>query len=157
MLPHAQAVDAVPSTETITRATIVASAVLLAALVAIAAVSLPGSPIQQKPTLGLDLLYRKQFYDTLINDYFDGNRTIVVTTHQVEELGLAVLPTAFAMMLNVWLIQRSGAVFRPGTCPGGPYAGTSRLKPAGGPFHRGLYIIGLRKGDDALKAEPDLG
>src|SRR5262249_38335767 len=42
--------------------------------------------VLDEPTLGLDLLYRKQFYDTLINDYFDGNRTIIVTTHQVEEL-----------------------------------------------------------------------
>jgi ABC-2 type transport system ATP-binding protein len=39
-----------------------------------------------EPTLGLDLLYRKQFYDSLLNDYFDRNRTIIVTTHQVEEL-----------------------------------------------------------------------
>lgn len=42
--------------------------------------------VLDEPTLGLDLLFRKQFYDTLINDYFDGNRTIVVTTHQVEEI-----------------------------------------------------------------------
>jgi ABC-2 type transport system ATP-binding protein len=42
--------------------------------------------VLDEPTLGLDLLYRKQFYDTLLNDYFDGNRTIVVTTHQVEEV-----------------------------------------------------------------------
>src|SRR5205085_11429170 len=33
-----------------------------------------------------DILYRKQFYDSLLNDYFDGTRTIVVTTHQVEEI-----------------------------------------------------------------------
>ena len=39
-----------------------------------------------EPTLGLDILYRKQFYDSLLNDYFDRNRTIVVTTHQVEEI-----------------------------------------------------------------------
>ncbi len=39
-----------------------------------------------EPTLGLDLLYRKQFYDVLLNDYFDHDRTIVVATHQVEEL-----------------------------------------------------------------------
>src|SRR5438445_4001157 len=39
-----------------------------------------------EPTLGLDILYRKQFYDSLLNDYFDGTRTIVVTTHQVEEV-----------------------------------------------------------------------
>lgn len=39
-----------------------------------------------EPTLGLDILYRKQFYDSLLNDYFDGRRTIVVTTHQVDEI-----------------------------------------------------------------------
>jgi len=42
--------------------------------------------VLDEPTLGLDLLYRKQFYDTLLNDYFDRSRTIVVTTHQVEEI-----------------------------------------------------------------------
>ena len=42
--------------------------------------------VLDEPTLGLDILYRKQFYDTLLNDYFDGQRTIVVTTHQVEEI-----------------------------------------------------------------------
>src|SRR3954453_18553773 len=42
--------------------------------------------VLDEPTLGLDLLFRKQFYDSLLNDYFDRNRTIVVTTHQVEEL-----------------------------------------------------------------------
>ena len=38
------------------------------------------------PTLGLDILYRKQFYQNLLEDYFDENKTIVVTTHQVEEI-----------------------------------------------------------------------
>ena len=42
--------------------------------------------VLDEPTLGLDILYRKQFYDALLNDYFDGDRTIVVTTHQVEEV-----------------------------------------------------------------------
>lgn len=42
--------------------------------------------VLDEPTLGLDVLYRKQFYDTLLNDYFDHKRTIVVTTHQVEEV-----------------------------------------------------------------------
>ncbi|HXH95123.1 MAG TPA: ABC transporter ATP-binding protein [Thermoanaerobaculia bacterium] len=42
--------------------------------------------VLDEPTLGLDLLYRKQFYDSLLNDYFDRTRTIVVTTHQVEEI-----------------------------------------------------------------------
>lgn len=42
--------------------------------------------VLDEPTLGLDILYRKQFYDALLNDYFDRTRTIVVTTHQVDEL-----------------------------------------------------------------------
>src|SRR5476649_1399097 len=42
--------------------------------------------VLDEPTLGLDILYRKQFYDTLLNDYFDKTRTIIVTTHQVEEI-----------------------------------------------------------------------
>jgi ABC-2 type transport system ATP-binding protein len=42
--------------------------------------------VLDEPTLGLDILYRKQFYDALLNDYFDGSRTILVTTHQVEEI-----------------------------------------------------------------------
>ena len=42
--------------------------------------------VLDEPTLGLDLLYRRQFYDTLLNDYFDKERTIVLTTHQVEEI-----------------------------------------------------------------------
>ncbi|MGD8828428.1 MAG: ABC transporter ATP-binding protein, partial [Gammaproteobacteria bacterium] len=42
--------------------------------------------ILDEPTLGLDILYRKEFYSTLLSDYFDENRTIVVTTHQVEEV-----------------------------------------------------------------------
>ncbi len=42
--------------------------------------------VLDEPTLGLDILFRKQFYDSLLNDYFDGGRTIIVTTHQVDEL-----------------------------------------------------------------------
>lgn len=42
--------------------------------------------VLDEPTLGLDILYRKQFYQRLLNDYFDENKTIVVTTHQVEEI-----------------------------------------------------------------------
>jgi ABC-2 type transport system ATP-binding protein len=42
--------------------------------------------VLDEPTLGLDLLYRRQFYDTLLNDYFDKDRTILLTTHQVEEI-----------------------------------------------------------------------
>jgi ABC-2 type transport system ATP-binding protein len=42
--------------------------------------------VLDEPTLGLDLLYRKQFYDSLLNGYFDRTRTIIVTTHQVEDV-----------------------------------------------------------------------
>ena len=42
--------------------------------------------VLDEPTLGLDLLYRRRFYDTLLNDYFDKERTILLTTHQVEEV-----------------------------------------------------------------------
>ncbi len=42
--------------------------------------------VLDEPTLGLDILYRKQFYDSLLNDYYDRSRTIFLTTHQVEEI-----------------------------------------------------------------------
>jgi ABC-2 type transport system ATP-binding protein len=42
--------------------------------------------VLDEPTLGLDILYRKQFYDSLLNDYFDRSRTILVSTHQVDEI-----------------------------------------------------------------------
>lgn len=42
--------------------------------------------VLDEPTLGLDILYRKQFYTSLLNDYFDEQRTILLTTHQVEEV-----------------------------------------------------------------------
>src|SRR5210317_2168392 len=42
--------------------------------------------VLDEPTLGLDILYRKQFYTNLLNDYFDEQRTILITTHQVEEI-----------------------------------------------------------------------
>ena len=42
--------------------------------------------VLDEPTLGLDILYRKQFYQRLLEDYFDEHKTIVITTHQVEEV-----------------------------------------------------------------------
>jgi ABC-2 type transport system ATP-binding protein len=51
--------------------------------------------VLDEPTLGLDILYRKAFYDSLLNDYFDGDRTIVVTTHQVEEIQHILTDLAF--------------------------------------------------------------
>jgi ABC-2 type transport system ATP-binding protein len=51
--------------------------------------------VLDEPTLGLDILYRKQFYDSLLNDYFDHSRTILLTTHQVEEIEHVLTDVAF--------------------------------------------------------------
>ncbi len=59
--------------------------------------------VLDEPTLGLDVLYRKQFYDSLLNDYFDRSRTIVVTTHQVEEIQ--------HVLTDVMFINRGRIVF----------------------------------------------
>ena len=60
--------------------------------------------VLDEPTLGLDILFRKQFYDSLLNDYFDGSRTILVTTHQVEEVE--------QVLTDVMFIDRGRIVFR---------------------------------------------
>jgi ABC-2 type transport system ATP-binding protein len=60
--------------------------------------------VLDEPTLGLDLLFRKQFYDSLLNDYFDRTRTIVVTTHQVEEIQ--------HILTDLMFIDRGRIVFR---------------------------------------------
>jgi len=62
--------------------------------------------VLDEPTLGLDILYRKQFYDSLLNDYFDRTRTIVVTTHQVDEIQ--------DVLTDLMLIDRGRIVFRCG-------------------------------------------
>jgi ABC-2 type transport system ATP-binding protein len=59
--------------------------------------------VLDEPTLGLDILYRKQFYDSMLNDYFDRNRTIVVATHQVEEIE--------HVLTDVMFIDRGRIVF----------------------------------------------
>ncbi|HYH01292.1 MAG TPA: ABC transporter ATP-binding protein [Terriglobales bacterium] len=59
--------------------------------------------VLDEPTLGLDILYRKQFYDSLLNDYFDRSRTILVTTHQVEEIE--------HVLTDVMFIDRGRIVF----------------------------------------------
>src|SRR6266446_4328479 len=59
--------------------------------------------VLDEPTLGLDILYRKQFYDSLLNDYFDRSRTIVVATHQVEEIQ--------NVLTDVMFIDRGRIVF----------------------------------------------
>ncbi len=59
--------------------------------------------VLDEPTLGLDILYRKQFYDSLLNDYFDRSRTIILTTHQVEEIE--------HVLTDVMFIHRGRIVF----------------------------------------------
>jgi ABC-2 type transport system ATP-binding protein len=59
--------------------------------------------VLDEPTLGLDILYRKQFYDSLLNDYFDRSRTILLTTHQVEEVE--------HVLTDVMFIDRGRIVF----------------------------------------------
>src|SRR5712671_2185513 len=59
--------------------------------------------VLDEPTLGLDILYRKQFYDSLLNDYFDRSRTIVVSTHQVDEIQ--------NVLTDVMFINRGRTVF----------------------------------------------
>ena len=51
--------------------------------------------VLDEPTLGLDILYRKHFYDSLLNDYFDRSRTVVMTTHQVEEIQHVITDVMF--------------------------------------------------------------
>lgn len=62
--------------------------------------------VLDEPTLGLDILYRKQFYDSLLTDYFDRSRTIVVTTHQVDEIQ--------DVLTDVMFIDRGRIVFSSG-------------------------------------------
>jgi ABC-2 type transport system ATP-binding protein len=59
--------------------------------------------VLDEPTLGLDILYRKQFYDSLLNDYFDGSRTVIVATHQVDEIQ--------EVLTDVMFIDRGRIVF----------------------------------------------
>ncbi|MBB3168921.1 ABC transporter ATP-binding protein [Simiduia aestuariiviva] len=61
--------------------------------------------VLDEPTLGLDILYRKQFYTSLLNDYFDAEKTILITTHQVEEVETILTDLVFIndgqLVLNV--------------------------------------------------------
>ena len=59
--------------------------------------------VLDEPTLGLDILYRKQFYDSLLTDYFEQTRTVVVATHQVEEVE--------HVLTDVMFIDRGRVVF----------------------------------------------
>lgn len=59
--------------------------------------------VLDEPTLGLDILYRKQFYENLLNDYFDGQKTILITTHQVEEVETILTDLVFINQGNIVL------------------------------------------------------
>jgi ABC-2 type transport system ATP-binding protein len=59
--------------------------------------------VLDEPTLGLDILFRKQFYDSLLNDYFDRSRTVLVATHQVDEIQ--------DVLTDVMFINRGRIVF----------------------------------------------
>ena len=50
--------------------------------------------VLDEPTLGLDVIYRKQFYESLLNDYHDKERTILITTHQIDEIQHCLLYTS---------------------------------------------------------------
>jgi ABC-2 type transport system ATP-binding protein len=88
--------------------------------------------VLDEPTLGLDILYRKQFYDSLLNDYFDRSRTILLTTHQVEEIE--------HVLTDVMFLHRGRIVFNASmeelesrylevTVPSGQLAAARALKP----------------------------
>ncbi len=66
--------------------------------------------VLDEPTLGLDLLYRRQFYDILLNDYFDKERTILLTTHQVEEVEHLLTDVLFLRQGRVTLATQVEAI-----------------------------------------------
>ncbi len=66
--------------------------------------------VLDEPTLGLDILYAKQFYDSLLNDYFDGGRTIVLATHQVQEVQHVLTDLIFIDRGRVVLEQSTEAI-----------------------------------------------
>jgi len=76
--------------------------------------------VLDEPTLGLDLLYRRQFYDTLLNDYFDKDRTILLTTHQVEEIENLLTDVLFVQHGRIVLdspVESLGERYQQVVCP----------------------------------------
>ena len=71
--------------------------------------------VLDEPTLGLDILFRKEFYDNLLNDYFDHERTIIVTTHQIEEIEHILTDVLFIregeIVLNANMEELTGQYF----------------------------------------------
>jgi ABC-2 type transport system ATP-binding protein len=88
--------------------------------------------VLDEPTLGLDLLYRRQFYDTLLNDYFDKERTILITTHQVEEVEQLLTDVIFINHGRFALnspVEELGARYQQLTVTGEQAARARELKP----------------------------
>jgi ABC-2 type transport system ATP-binding protein len=88
--------------------------------------------VLDEPTLGLDLLYRRQFYDTLLNDYFDKERTILITTHQVEEVEQLFTDVIFINHGRFALnspVEELGARYQQLTVAGEQAARARELKP----------------------------
>ena len=88
--------------------------------------------VLDEPTLGLDILYRKQFYKGLVEDYFDENKTIVITTHQAEEIEHLMTDVIFIQDGNVTLSDTMEAVrqrFVEVTVPPQHLEGARSLKP----------------------------
>ena len=88
--------------------------------------------VLDEPTLGLDLLYRRAFYDTLLNDYFNEERTILITTHQVEEVEHLLTDVIFINHGSIVLdssIESLGERFLQVVVPADKAAGARALKP----------------------------
>jgi ABC-2 type transport system ATP-binding protein len=88
--------------------------------------------VLDEPTLGLDLLCRRQFYDTLLNDYFDKERTILITTHQVEEVEQLLTDVIFINHGRFALnspVEELGARYQQLTVTGEQAARARELKP----------------------------
>lgn len=66
--------------------------------------------VLDEPTLGLDILYRKQFYESLLNDYYDAEKTILITTHQVEEIESVLTDVVFISDGKIVLNETMDAV-----------------------------------------------
>jgi ABC-2 type transport system ATP-binding protein len=88
--------------------------------------------VLDEPTLGLDLLYRKQFYDSLLNDYFEGDRTIILATHQVEEIEHVLTDVIFVDRGRIVLessVDALGSRYVEATVPPGQVAAARALHP----------------------------
>jgi len=66
--------------------------------------------VLDEPTLGLDIIYRKRFYEQLLNDYFDEGRTILITTHQVEEIEQLLTDLVFIKQGQIILDMEMDAI-----------------------------------------------